>query len=94
MEINKYYSLDECSDKDMVYEKLDSYQADDKIQYSVVDPDVIKIKDLELSVKETKEILQFFSDYSVIDYPDYTELGNDDWDDDWDEDVDNQEDYF
>jgi hypothetical protein len=47
---------------------------DSKIEYSLMDDDdVIKIKNIGLTLKERKEIVAFFKDNDVIDYPDYEE---------------------
>ena len=75
MKICKYYSLDECQNIDLVIEKLNSLQDDSKIEYLFLEDDeVIKIKNLGLSLKEKKEIISFFRDNDIIDYPDYEEF--------------------
>jgi ABC-type microcin C transport system duplicated ATPase subunit YejF len=85
MKLCKYYSLDECKKLDLVLDKLDSLQDDSKIEYILIsDDEVIKIKSNELSLKERKELVSFFKENDVIDYPDYEELDGDD-DDDLDE---------
>ena len=43
--LSKFYSLDECSTHDEVYEYLETLKEEGKISFSTVDLDVIKIKD-------------------------------------------------
>jgi len=91
--LSKFYSLDECSTHDEVYEYLETLKEESKISFSTVDLDVIKIKDTGLNVKETKELVKFFEENDVIEYGDfqpttYEEEEEDDFDeeeDDFDE---------
>lgn len=83
MKICKYYSMDECSNTELVIKKLDDLQDDSKIEYFLFeDDDVFKIKSIGLSAKEKKDILSFFRENDVIDYPDYEEYYDDDEEDD------------
>lgn len=87
MKLCKYYSLDECKKLSLVLDKLDHLQDESKIEYLFIsDDEVIKIKNNELSLKERKELLSFFKDNDVIDYPDYEEADIDDEDEDEEED--------
>jgi hypothetical protein len=56
------------------------------IIYQIVDTDLIKIKDIGLSEKDTKDLLNFFDSNDVIDYSDYDD--DDDDSDDYYEDGD------
>jgi len=85
--LSKYYSLDECYDRNVVMDYLEELQNEEMIVFEVVDSEVIKIKDIGLSEKQTKELILFFHDNDVIDYLDYEPYGEDD---DYDED----EDYY
>jgi hypothetical protein len=85
--LSKYYSLDECYDRNVVMDYLEELQNEEMIVFEVVDSEVIKIKDIGLSEKQTKELVLFFHDNDVIDYLDYEPY---DEDDDYDED----EDYY
>jgi len=85
--LSKYYSLDECYDRNVVMDYLEELQNEEMIVFEVVDSEVIKIKDISLSEKQTKELILFFHDNDVIDYLDYEPY---DEDDDYDED----EDYY
>lgn len=92
MKLCKHYSLDECVDKDLVFDKLDSLQSDTRIEYTIYD-EVIKIKDIGLTVKERKELITFFSENDVIDYPDYENLYDYDNEDEEDDEEDEEDEY-
>ena len=66
--LSKYYSLDECYDRNVVMDYLEELQNEEMIVFEVVDSEVIKIKDIGLSEKQTKELILFFHDNDVIDY--------------------------
>ena len=82
--LSKYYSLDECYNKDKVFDHLEELQGNEMIIYEIVDTDIIKIKDIGLSEKDTKDLLNFFDNNDVIEYSDYDE--DDDSDDYFDDD--------
>ena len=71
MKLSKYYSLDECNRKEFIYTTLDELQNDGKLEYTIVETDVIKVKDTGLSKNGVKEILFIFNENDVISYPDY-----------------------
>lgn len=84
--LGKYYNLDECLDKDLIFEKLDYLQGEAKIEYEEIEDNIIKINDTGLFVKEKKELLNFFKDNDVLedlDYDDEEDLDEDDEDDDF-----------
>jgi hypothetical protein len=81
--LSKFYSLDECYNKDVVFDYLENLQNEEIIVFEILDNDVIKIKDIGLSDKQLKEIVNFFDNNDVIDYVDYD--GDDDSDDDDDD---------
>lgn len=83
MKSTKYYSLDECSDQDKVFAKLDLLADDRKLEYDFVEADLIKIKDISLTAKEIKELSQFFHANDVIEDKDYGEDEDEDLDDDY-----------
>lgn len=87
--LSKFYSLDECYQKDKVYDHLEELQKNEMILFEIVDTDLIKIKDIGLSEKDTKDLLHFFDDKDVIDYSDF-----DGDDDDNDDGFFDDEDYF
>ena len=84
--LSKFYSLDECYNKDTVFDHLEELQSNEMIIYQIVDTDLIKIKDIGLSEKDTKDLLNFFDSNDVIDYSDYDD--DDDDSDDYYEDGD------
>jgi hypothetical protein len=94
--LSKFYSLDECSTHDEVYEYLETLKEESKISFSTVDLDVIKIKDTGLNVKETKELVKFLEENDVIEYDDFQSTTyEEDEEDDFDEEEDDfdEEDY-
>jgi len=86
--LSKFYSLDECYQKEKVYDHLEELQKNEMILFELVDTDLIKIKDIGLSEKDTKDLLNFFDDKDVIDYSDF------DGDDDNDDGFYDDDDYF
>ena len=83
--LSKYYSLDECYDRNIILDHLEDLQNESLLVYEFSESDVIKIKDIGLSEKQTKDLINFFHDNDVIDYIDYEPY------DDFDED---EDDYF
>lgn len=81
-----YFSLDECINQDLIFDKLDKLKDDGKISYSV-DSEIVKLEDLDLEDIDIKELEQLFYNNDV--YP-YIDL--DDEDDDFDYE-DEDEDY-
>lgn len=91
--LSKYYSLDECYNKNSVFDYLEELQSEELIYFEMIDNDIVKIKDIGLSEKQIKEIVSFFDDNDVIDYPDFEEYdGEDDFDDE--DDYRPNDDYF
>lgn len=90
--LSRYYSLDECYDRNIVLDHLEDLQNESLIVYEFSESDVIKIKDIGLSEKQTRELINFFHDNDVIDYPDYEPYS--DYEDDEDDDYPDDEDYY
>lgn len=88
--LSKYYSLDECYSKDSVFDYLEDLQNEELIVFEIVDKEIIKIKDIGLSEKQIKELVNFLDDNDVIDYSDF-EDDDDDFDDD---EFNGNDDYF
>jgi hypothetical protein len=82
--LSKYYSLDECYQKDKVLDHLEDLQTEELIVFEIVDTELIKIKDIGLSEKQTKDLLEFFDNNDVIDY-EYDDYDDEDGDDDFDD---------
>lgn len=77
--LSKFYSMDECSDHDKVFNHLDKLTTDGKISYEEIDLDIIRIKDEGLNSKEKKDLVKFLESHDVIDYNDLED--DDDFDD-------------
>ena len=96
MKIKKYYSLDECSQEEELYNLLNEYQELEKIDYEVIeDPmygDVIKIDDVNLSASDHKKLIEKFNSFDLIDFPDYEWDEEEDDDDEWEEEEDQYDD--
>lgn len=90
--LSKYYSLDECYQKDTVFDHLEDLQAEELIVYEIIDTDIIKLKDIGLSEKQTKDLVDFFDNHDVIDY-EYDDFDDDNDDLDYD-DYPNDDYYF
>lgn len=93
--LSKYYSLDECHNRDVVFEYLDILKENGKVIFGTPDIDVIRIKDTGLTGKELKELVNFLEENDVIEYDDFEPISyleddsdfdeEEDWDDeDWD----------
>ena len=82
MKSTKFYSLDECSNQGKVIEKLDLLADDRKIDYEFVEADLIKIRDISLTLKEIKELNSFFHNNDVIEDKDYEDEEDDEDEDD------------
>lgn len=84
LKLGKYYSLDECFDKDLFYQKLDYLQGEAKIEYEEVDDNIIKITDTGLFIKDKKDLLNFFKENDILedlDYDDDEDLDDEDLED-------------
>jgi hypothetical protein len=90
--LSKYYSLDECYQKDTVFDHLEDLQTEELIVYEIIDTEIIKLKDIGLSEKQTKDLVDFFDNHDVIDY-EYDDFDDDNDDLDYD-DYPNDDYYF
>jgi len=82
--LSKYYSLDECYQKDKVFDHLEDLQNEELIVFEIMDSELIKIKDIGLSEKQTKDLIDFFDNNDVIDY-EYDDYDDEDEDGDFDD---------
>ena len=77
-----HYSFDECGNEGQLFERLDEFYNDGKIQYSVENQYVFKIKDLELSDDEIQDLCNFLDSMDVYPYiAEEEEEESDDFDD-------------
>jgi hypothetical protein len=90
--LSKYYSLDECYNRDVVLDYLDNLQDMDMIIYQIVESDLFRLKDVGLSEKQIKELINFFDENDVIDSEYYDVYDEDDSDEGDSEDGDYLED--
>lgn len=73
-----YYSIDECTDIDGLYEELDKYANDGLLDYKLEERDIIKIEDLDLTEDEIEEIEKFLDSLDVFPYLGYDDGKYDD----------------
>ena len=83
----KYYSLDECPDREKVSDYLESLEEEGKIYFESVDEDVIKIIDISLTPKEMKELLKYLDDNDILEVYDIEDDSDDFDDEDSDDDI-------
>lgn len=91
--LSKFYSLDECYEKTKVLDHLEELQSNEMVIFEIIDSDLIKLKDIGLSEKDTKDLIDFFDKHDVIEYSDYDEE-EDDEDNYFDEDYYGGEDFY
>ena len=85
MKLKKFYSIDECSNEDLLFEKLDQLQDDGKIECDYEDTWSIKITDLELTISEEKDLINLFEKLDVYPNLDLEEAEQDSYDEYYDE---------
>jgi len=66
-----YYSIDECTDTDKLYEELDKYSDGGLLEYKLEDRDIIKIEDLDLTEDEIEDIEKILDGLDVFPYLGY-----------------------
>jgi hypothetical protein len=93
MKLYKYYSLDECHTIKDVLGFLGELEDDSKIEFEHLKSDeVIKIKNHWMNDFQKKELIEFFTENDVIEYPDFEEFDNID-DEDYEDYDDDEDDY-
>lgn len=66
MKIERYYTLVDCFERDMVLDRLDELQNDNKLEYLLEeDDDTINIIDTDMDEGEVDELLEFFKEKGV-----------------------------
>ena len=79
--LEKWYSLDECTNKKLVVKKLKDLKGQGKIEYSIEkSTDIFEIEDLDLEDSDIDELLDLFEKNDVFPYLDKNE---DDEEDDY-----------
>jgi hypothetical protein len=87
-----HYSYDECTDENLLFEKLNQLVDDSKISYKIEEKYIFKIEDLELTDEDIEDLVQTFDDLNVIEYFGYDSDDDSDDFDDFD-DFDESDDY-
>jgi hypothetical protein len=86
MKLFKYYNIDECQDKDELFEKLNEFKSDGKIEYYMDGTQIFELEDIDLEESDITDINELFDNLDV--FP-YLENGSEDEDeedyDDYDE---------
>ena len=90
MELERWYSLDECTDRKLVLKQLKDLQKEGKIDFDLdKSTDVFDIEDLDLEDSDIEGLIKLFDDHDVFTYLDKDEEDEDDsygGDDDYDDD--------
>jgi len=77
--LEKWYSLDECTNKKLVVKKLKDLESQGKIEYSIEkSTDIFEIEDLDLEDSDIDELLDLFEKNDVFPYLDKNEDGEED----------------
>ncbi len=76
--LEKWYSLDECTNKKLVIKKLKELEGQGKIEYSIEKAtDIFEIEDLDLEDSDIEELLELFDENDVFPYLDKDEEEDD-----------------
>lgn len=79
--LERWYSLDECTNKKLVVKKLKDLEGQGKIEYTIEkSTDIFEIEDLDLEDSDIDELLDLFEKNDVFPYLDKEE---DDEEDDY-----------
>ena len=90
MELERYYSLDECTDRKKVISTLKKLEKEGKIEYELEkSTDIFEIEDLDLEDDDIEELLSMFESLDVFPYLDKDDDDDDDDYSDDDDDYDN-----
>ena len=77
--LEKWYSLDECTNKKLVVKKLKELEGQGKIEYSIEKAtDIFEIEDLDLEDSDIENLLEIFDEHDVFPYLDKDDDGYDD----------------
>ena len=88
--LERWYSLDECTNKKLVVKKLKDLEGQGKIEYTIEkSTDIFEIEDLDLEDSDIDELLDLFEKNDVFPYLDKNEDEDDedygDYDDESDD---------
>ena len=87
MKLFNYYNVDECKNRDKVFEKLDHLRDEGKISYEMDGGDIFRIEDLDLEEVDIDDLNKLFDSEDVFPYIDNdeeeeNEEGYEDYDED------------
>jgi hypothetical protein len=72
--LERWYSLDECTNKKLVVKKLKDLEGQGKIEYTIEkSTDIFEIEDLDLEDSDIDELLDLFEKNDVFPYLDKNE---------------------
>jgi len=89
MKLHKYYSIDECNNEELLLERLEFLQEDDKIEFELLDKWTLKIKDIDLTTNEEKKLVELFEELGLYE----TTVEDEDEDESYEEYDEFEEDY-
>ena len=79
MELERWYSLDECTNRKLVLKQLKDLQKEGKINFDLdKSTDVFDIEDLDLEDSDIEGLIELFDEHDVFPYLDKDEDGEDD----------------
>jgi hypothetical protein len=90
MEIEKWWSMDECIDRKKVLSVLKELKSEGKIEFSL-DGEIFKLKDIDLGENEVDDLEKLFDNNDVFPYLERED--DEDSDDDYYDDFGDEEDY-
>ncbi len=77
MKLHTHYSIDECNDVDLLFERLTELQDENKIEFKKEDRFLIKVTDIDLSENEEIDLIKLLESLDL--YP-FLEFESDDYD--------------
>jgi hypothetical protein len=81
MELERWYSLDECTNRKLVLKQLKDLKKEGKINFDLdKSTDVFDIEDLDLEDSDIEGLIELFDEHDVFPYLDKDEDGEDDED--------------
>lgn len=81
MGLSKYYSLDECNDREELFNYLNTLKDKSKINYKLLEyDDLISVVDLTMSDNDIKKMQKIFDKLDIIVFTDWEEIHDIDWD--------------
>jgi hypothetical protein len=80
MELERWYSLDECTNRKLVLKQLKDLQKEGKIDFDLdKSTDVFEIEDLDLEDSDIEGLIELFDEHDVFPYMDKDEDDDEDY---------------